>query len=341
MFDGKFQKYLSVKNVIFLIIAVLFIRFLGHIEDIAIMFFASYVISCSLNPLVEKLSKKYKRTQAASIVLFGVVLLICLFFVPIIILAAQEIRNFAVSFPRLMLLAKDFIESSPYASHYLVENINVGGMLSSASGVTTQIIGETINIGKNIGSGLVYLIGSIIIIYYFMADKDTVHKTFLKLFPTNMRKRAEEIFDTISNRIGGYVIAQVVTMMSVGVLMTIGLLLLRVEYALLLGVMTAILDIIPIIGPAIALLICLVVSYKSGIGVLALIILVFSITQLTENNLVRPYIFSRLMNIHPIIIYLFLFITAKFWGVIGLVFAPAIAATAVVLIEELYIKNIE
>ena len=53
------------------------------------------------------------------------------------------------------------------------------------------------------------------------------------------------------------------------------------------------------------------------------------------------YVFSKFLNLHPLIIYLFLFIAAKYMGVLGVIFAPAIAATVVVLIEEVYIKNME
>lgn len=343
MLEKVFQKYISAKNIIFFIIAILFIKFLGNIEDIAIMFFASFVIACSLEPLVDKLSTKYKwkRTTASAIVINGAIAILLLFFVPIIVLSGHEIRNFALSFPQHLETTKSFILALPFVDQSLVSNIDVSGLLSSASGMTSQFISETINFGKHIGTALVYLIGSIIIIYYFMADKDTVHETFLKLFPTQMRKRADEIIETIAQKIGGYVIAQVVTIASVGIIMTIGLMIIRVDYALLLGLITAVLDIIPIIGPAIALVICLVVSYKAGVGVLILITLVFAIAQLTENNVVRPYIFSKFLDLHPIVIYVFLFITAKYLGIIGLLFAPAIAATAVVLIEELYMKNLE
>ena len=341
MFERIFQKYITTKNIIFFVIAIIFIRFLGKISDIAIMFFASFVLACSMEPLVEKLSKKYKRPMAASIVLFGALILICIFFIPIFVLAGQEIKNFAISFPQYLDTVKDYVLGLPFVTHSVLEQLDIGGMLSSASGMTSQVVGETINVGKNIGSGLVYLIGSIIIIYYFMADKKTVHDTFLKLFPSHMRTRADEIINTIAQKIGGYVIAQITTMVSVGIIMTIGLLILKVEYALLLGLITSVLDLIPVVGPLLALIICLVVSYKAGVGVLAMIIVVFAIAQLTENNFVRPYVFSKFLDLHPIIIYLSLFITAKYLGIIGLVFAPAIAATAVVLIEELYMKNIE
>ena len=173
-----------------------------------------------------------------------------------------------------------------------------------------------------------------------MADKDEVKKAYLSLFPRQMKAKADEILDSISEKIGGYIIALLVTILSVGVVMTVGLALIGVDYAVLLGLITAILDIIPIIGPGIALVICLVVSLKAGWVTLRLIVLVFSLAQVVENNLIRPMVFGKLLDLHPLIIYFFLFVTAQYLGVVGVIFAPAIAAMVCVLIVELYIKNI-
>ena len=74
--------------------------------------------------------------------------------------------------------------------------------------------------------------------------------------------------------------------------------------------------------------------------ILILTAVIFAIAQIAENNFVRPYIFSKILDVHPLIIYLFLLLTARIFGIIGVVFAPAIAATVCVLIQELYIKNI-
>jgi predicted PurR-regulated permease PerM len=64
------------------------------------------------------------------------------------------------------------------------------------------------------------------------------------------------------------------------------------------------------------------------------------LAQFVENNFVRPYIFGKVMKIHPIVIFLFLFIAAEYIGVVGVVFAPAIAALVAVLFDELYLKKI-
>ena len=156
-----------------------------------------------------------------------------------------------------------------------------------------------------------------------------------------MRERAGDILDIISKKIGGYIIALLATMACVGVIMTAGLCIFRVEYAVFLGLLTGILDIIPIVGPAIALVICLIATFESGWGAILAVLGVFAVAQLVENNFVRPYVFGKIMNIHPLMIFLFLFITAKYMGAAGVIFAPAIAATVCVLVEELYIKNLE
>ena len=174
-----------------------------------------------------------------------------------------------------------------------------------------------------------------------MADGKIIRKGVLKLFPKQARKRTGEVLDAIAQRIGGYIIAQFITMASVGLIMTLGLFLMGSEYALLLGLLTGILDIIPIVGPTIALLICLIVLYKSGTVFLLMTCVVFAVAQLVENNFVRPYVFGKFLDLHPLIIYLFILISAKHFGIIGVIFAPAIAATIVVLIEELYVKSLE
>lgn len=340
MLENLFQKYISAKNIIFIIIAILFLIFVTKIKDVAILFFASYVIACSLNPLVDKLSNKLNRNISSAIVLISTISLLGLFFVPLIALAGHEIKSFIENIPVYIDSLKGFLSATPLINKTQLAQINIGDVISSTSEFTSKFVNQSISLSINVASAVVYFIAATIIIYYFMADKEVVRKGYLSLFPPQMKDRAGEILDTISKKIAGYVIALLTTMSSVGVIMTIGLLLIGVDYAVLLGLITAILDIIPVIGPTIALLICLLAASKMGGLTLLLILVVFAIAQIAENNLVRPYIFGKFLDLHPLIIFLALFITAQFLGVIGVIFAPAIAASVCVLIDELYIKNI-
>ena len=340
MFDIFVKKYITVKNIIFFIIAILFLVFITKIKDTAILFFASYVIACSLNPIVDKMTKKMNRSLASTIVLCSVLLASFLFIIPLFVVAGHQIKSFLMLLPEHITTVKNFLLQTPLLSKSAIAQLDIGELLSTASGFTTKFVNNSITFSMNFASGIVYFLAACIIVYYFLVDKETVKKTYSSLFPTQMKERAEEILETISQKIGGYVLALIVTIFCVGLIMTVGLMLMGVDYALLLGVLNAILDIIPVVGPGIALVITLLVAYKMGPLTIALVILLFIFAQWAENNLVRPYVFGKFLDLHPLIIYFFLFVTAQYLGVVGVIFAPAIAATVCVLIQELYIKNV-
>ena len=89
-----------------------------------------------------------------------------------------------------------------------------------------------------------------------------------------------------------------------------------------------------------ALILSIITVYEFGTGAVISILIVFGIAHIVENNLVRPYLFGKVMDVHPIVIFLLMFIAAEYIGIIGVIFAPAIAALLDILFEELYLKKI-
>ncbi len=334
------KKNFTEKNILFFIITVLCLIFITRIKDIAILFFASYVISCSLNPFVDKLSAKMNRAFASAILLVLTLILFLIFFVPIVATGGYQIKSFVAQLPVHFEYIKSFLLNLPYVSASSLKHISWSDVATAASGFTGNFLSKSIDISKHMATAVIYFLAACLIIYYFLTDKKQIRNTYISLFPSNLKDKANEIITSISQKIGGYVIAQIATMASVGIIIFIGLLLIKVDYSIVLALITAILDIVPVVGPAIALVIILISVYKLGAVKIGLTILIFAFAQWAENNIVRPYIFSKLLNIHPLIIYFFLFLTAQYLGILGVIFAPAIAATVCVLIEELYIKNI-
>ncbi len=314
MFDNIFQKYVTAKNIIFFVTVILFLIFISKVKDVAIMFFASYVISCSLNPFVDKIEKKFKnRSIASAAVLLGALLIIAAIIIPLVILAGNEIKNFSTSLPSYFSEFSNTVSNNPFIGKIGGFQLDWQRIISTASNYTTEIVNEVISISLNISSALIYLIVSIIIIYYFMADRELIKNTYLRMFPKNLRNKADNILDIISKKIAGYIFALIITVVSIGLIMGIGLSIFKVNYAVILGLITAVLDIIPIVGPTIALVIALIVTLDAGPAAIAALVGVFAVAQIIENQFVRPYVFGKFLDIHPIMIYLFLFITANYY----------------------------
>ena len=304
------------------------------------MFFASFVIACSLNPIVDKLSKKLPRGIATDIVTAGIILLILLIFIPVCMISFEQIRIFMDKLPGYIDNFDEFIFGIPFLKQFHVLANDADNIMEQMSMSSSELVNHAIDIGKSIGKAFMYLIVSVILIFNFVSDKSNIKNYYLKSFPSNMRKKAEEVGNIISEKMGGYVIALIITSLSVGLVMLIGLSVLQIPYAFLLAVVTAVFDIIPIIGPAFALIICLIAIYESGTFAIISVLAVFVIAQLVENNFVRPYVFGKVMHIHPIVIFLFMFIAAEYIGFVGVIFAPALAALVAVLYEELYLKRL-
>lgn len=340
MFQDLIQKYFNFKYITFTIIVLLFLFFIFNCKDIAIMFFASFVIACSLNPIVDKLSKKFPRGIAADIVTAGLIFLILAIFIPVCMISFEQISIFMDKLPGYIDNFDEFIFGIPFLKQFHFLANDADNFMEQMSMSSSDLVNHAIDIGKLIGKACMYLIVSVILIFNFVSDKVQIKNYYLKSFPSNMRKKAEEVGNIISEKMGGYVIALVITSLSVGLVMLIGLSILQIPYAFLLAILTAVFDIIPIVGPAFALIICLLAIYESGTFAIISVIAIFILAQLIENNFVRPYVFGKVMHIHPIIIFLFMFIAAEYIGFVGVIFAPALAALVAVLYEELYLKKI-
>lgn len=317
-----FHKIGNWQNIIFMLGIIIYGVCLFVITDIALMFFATYVVACALNPLVDKLEKKCSRATAALVVFGGFVGGLLLMFLPIIFIGGQELAHLATQYPQYVDKVKDFVMHSPVVQEFA----NSGGLIASLT---------------SISKGGLYLFVALIFTYFLIVDRDKIMNAMLRFFPSNSRERMREIFTISEEKLSRFVSGQFIASASVGLIVLVGLMILNVDSAVILGCVSAVLDIVPIVGPAIALVVCIAVTYKLGWTVVILTALIFLFAQFAENNFVKPYVFGKFMDLHPIVIYIFLFVCAKYFGVVGAIFAPAIAADACVLIEELYLKSMD
>lgn len=335
-----FKEYLTTKNVVFLILVVIILKSLSQVTVIALLFFASYVIASSLNPIVDKLEGKISRPAATSIVITSVMAIFFAFFVPILIVAVRQVQGLLTILPEKIEFIQHFITHHRFYGHRIPEIIDINAIIKSSQPFATGLVNQSINLTLSFAQGILFFLAICMIVFYFMADKEEIKKALIRLFPVKMKDKASEIYDNISHKVGGYVIAQVINMVVIGLLTAIGMFILKVDYALLLGLITGVLDIIPLVGPTIALVLCVLMANQMGIVTMALVVVAFLVAQWISNNLVRPVIFGRFLDLHPLIIIFALLVSAQFLGVWGVILAPAIASLVCVLFDETYVKVI-
>ena len=334
------KRFWTSKNIIFTVLVIALLLVFPKIVGILMLFFGSYVIACALNPFVTKLMNKMSRPLASSIVMFSSILAIIALFIPIFFVAFKEIKTFMVTLPDKITEFANFLMNFKINGSKLPDMIDVDAILNNSSDVAQNIVNHSLTITAGIIQAVVILVAMTMIVYYILIDKAYLKAKFLEFFPPDLKDKAQNILSTISSKVGKYVRAQILSMVAVGIMVSIVLVIFRVEYSTLLGLISGILDIIPILGPSIALGVILLVAYPLGLTKLILIVLGFLAVQQISNYVVRPVLFGKMMSLHPLMIFLALFLAQQFLGFWGVILSPAIAATVCVLIDELYLKPI-
>lgn len=339
MFWHKTENF---KNIIFAIMAILLILFIAQIKGIALLAFASFVIACSLNPLVDKLSnnKKISRGLASSIVIITLFLISILFLIPIISISIQEIQQLIENIPLWIDKTIAFLNTKMFMGKHLIDYIDLSMLTNSSSQIASNVVNKSVGVTASIMGIFTIIVTMSIIVFYMLYEKDLVKNAIVAIFPQKMKKRAKEVYEIIEQKVGGYIVAQILTMTSVAIGTAIGLIILKVPYAILLGLISGLLDIVLIIGPTIAFILCVLCAMQQGWVVVILTAIIFLCVQWSADNFVKPVVFGKFLNLHPLIIIFAFLISAQFLGVAGVILSPAIAALLLTLFDELYLKAI-
>ncbi len=340
--SGDKTSILTYKNIIFAIMLILVLIFLFNIADIAIMLFIAFIIGCAIDPVVNFLQKYMPRVLAVSIVLLMIVTGVLLIFIPLLTLTIEQGIIFVKNVPQYIQNFETFLYTNRFGiliSKYV--NFDVINLADTdMTNVASEILSKGADISKLIASSITGSIAVAIMVFYLSYDQKLMKQRFLEFFPPKFKEKAEYILDSIKTKVGGYVFAQVLSMLVVGLFSFIGLLIIGHPHALLIGFLTCILDIIPVIGATIAVLIALYMAISGGLFYVVLTLVIMLIAQWLQNQIFRPILFGKFMDTHPLLIIVSLLIGAKFMGFWGVVLAPAMASIVCVLMDELYIKPI-
>lgn len=333
-------KWINTKNVVCALLFGAVILFVPKIINIFLLFYAAFVVTSSLEPLIEKMQKYIGRKFAATVAVVTFLLVSLLTIIPIIVAAVHQIASFVQTLPDLLDKTVQTLSVKTLWGYKLADLIDLQDVLTSMGGFSQSIVNKSIDFTVNIAQISVFFVIFTMLIFYFAVDKDYLEEKFSEFFPSEIKENAKSILNNIGQKVGAYVRTQVIAMVAVGLMITIGLAILGVQYAFLLGLISGILDIIPIVGPAIALIAIVFVAYSAGWVKVLLAIAMFLLCQQLSNYVVRPFLFGKFMALHPLTLFLALFIAQRYFGVIGVILSPAIASTVCVLIDELYLKRI-
>ena len=315
--------------------------------------FWGFVLSYILNPAVNSCQKKLRRSKflgkrrgnkrgaAVAITCVGAFLVIFIILSVVVSAVTRSLR--LASLDDLVVMVQSFTASLSSLQHMITERLNemnisttevekamnsIGSMIGNLSKGLTAGLSNAIG---HIGSFLTSLLFAIIFAIYFLLDGKGLMRYWNRVLLAICGRKARREFHVLAKDadsvFSGYIRGQLIDALLMAVLVSASLSLIGVKYAVIIGVLSGIGNLIPYVGPVVAygstILVCLVTG---DFRRLLVAIVVLFVIQTVDGNVINPRLLSSSIDVHPMLVIAALIVGGAVGGIVGMLFAVPVAA---------------
>jgi predicted PurR-regulated permease PerM len=335
------------KQLFFAVGSLVFLMFLYLERGVLAPFILAAVFAYIFNPLVSFLAKRLRFPKFISIILIYLVLLALLSSLAVVvggrlISEAKEITQSG----SIDQTAQQAIDSLP---DFNISGQEIG-LKSSATNILDYLHQAALNYQSHtipVVSGALRQAINVLVFFlagfYILRDWPRMRDYILGLFPKSQSDHVKTIWGKVSVVLGNYLRGQLILITLMAIVSFIALEVLGVRYALILAILTGILEIIPYVGPIVAAALAAGSAFLNGQNrfaldpaTLALIVIgIYFVLRHLEDYFVIPIVYNRLTKLHPLVVIFSVLAGGHLFGVLGLVLAVPVAASLKVILEYL------
>lgn len=299
-----------------------------------------------INPLINVLESKFHIKRVISIIFVFIIITILLIWgiMSLIPFIQSQIDSLIKNWPQYWDSLNNSLQSmfKDPKMHVFKERLADADtkLSSSFEKSMDQVIPQTFN---NIGSALsvvtnvlVILLTAPFILFFMLKDDKKFKQSVIKFIPTKLRASAGNMLTEMSQSLSSYITGQLTVAFWVAVMFFVGYLIIGQRYALILGIVAGILNLIPYIGSTLALIPSLVIAAFIAPGMVVKVIIVFLVEQTVETRVISPIIVGNKMQMHPVTTILVLLVSAGMFGLIGMIAGIPIFAILKIIFTRVF-----
>lgn len=321
--------------------------FLGLVwifSSILLPFVVGITVAYLLNPLLVRLGDhKVSRGLATVAILLTFLIVVVGLFVGLLPPVYQEVTQLGEAAPAyfdsvwgtiqpyVSAVEETVLDESSDTSLQTVLKDNMSGALSAGSELMTGLV----NGGRALVGFTTFIIVSPLVAFFMMIEWESITQWVDDLLPRHSYDKVKTLLSRIDRKIAGFVRGQVLVAFSLGLLYAIALSVAGLEYGFLIGIVSGILSIIPLFGSTVGLLVGILVAWlqSSEPSFVAIVGGIFLAGQFLEGNFITPKLMGDSVGLHPLWILFALMAGGALFGLVGMVLAVPVAATAGVLMS--------
>jgi predicted PurR-regulated permease PerM len=307
------------------------------------LIFIAVILGEAIRPIVARLQTYHIPGPIAVLLIFlAVFVVLGAFFWLLLNPLVQQLGTLSNQFPHYVT---EFQKKLTGLEQFVGTNPSLKDAVRQAStqlaSLAQQAVPLLVSVPITVLTGVFGLLLSTVIVItmtlFWLGTSARLKPFVVGLFPSAKRELVSDVIAKLSKSLGGWVRGTLIQMLVIGTLTGLGLFILDVPYALLLGIVAGIIEIIPYLGPWISGSIAVVVTLiATGDPLKALeVIALFLVIQTIEGNVVQPLVMSRAVHLDPFLVIVAVLIGGELLGVIGVILAVPVAAVLQIMAVEI------
>lgn len=298
------------------------------------------IIICWISmPLVKMLKKIGLNKNLAAIISLVIIYLIIIVVLSIVIpIFIKQLTNLVRELPNIYSSVVSIVNEFLSTKLNISNGIDVSETLKSidiTQDLLTKVMNYSINTVQTIFSVIVSIFTSIVVSFFMAKDMDKFKEGLIAFFSRNSKNnRKYKMITEMEQEVMSYVKGIIIESFIVGLITIVVCMILKLDYAVIFGILIMLLNFIPYIGALLSYIIVSLYALAVGGPTLAIITLICMIAiQLIDVNILQPNIVAKSVKIHPVLVFSGLIVFELLFGVVGMVIAIPILA-----IGKVYIK---
>lgn len=312
----------------------LFFNILSLLQDIIVPFAFAGLVAILLNPLFNLLVK-WKIPKIIAIVL--TILTAFIVFAGVMLFLSTQIIQFGDMLPQLKQKSLTLLGE---AQQWISMKFNVPldkqmKMLNEALNNSKGYVGQTLNTVFGIVS---YFVLIPLYVFLLLFYKPLLLNFIFEVFKEDNKEQVAEILQETKSAVQSYIVGLMIEACIVATLNSVALMILGVKYAILIGVIGAILNVVPYIGGVIAIAIPVMISFvtkEDGFTTPILIVLSYLVIQFIDNNIIVPRVVSSKVSVNALISILIVLLGGTLWGVSGMFLSIPFVAVLKIIFDRI------
>jgi predicted PurR-regulated permease PerM len=308
------------------------------LRDVVFVILMAVVLASSIEPATRWfISHRIPRIVSVLTIYFSLVLLFVGMFYFLLIPLLGDLQGFLSALPNYFgSFGDSYLSGSLSSVGGLINNIPISDIVTQANNTIAGLSKNALSTATAILGGVLSLVLTIVLSFYLSVQQDGITNFLKTVTPTKHRKYVIGLWNRAEKKIGLWMQGQLLLGVIVAVLVYLGLTLLGVKHALLLGFLAGIFELIPLFGPILSAIPGIAIAFVDSGFTLAVVVMgLYLIIQQFESQLIYPLVVKKVVGVPPIISIVALVVGAKLAGFIGLLLSVPVAAILMEFFNDL------